>query len=273
MVLVSVVAALALGPALGQEVDMPGVGTSAGAGPGVSEPPAFDIASSKYGNRYTTPTNFFGEDPESAKRFTPVTQKGKIPTDIDRGPFENSALLNPYGTSRAQAAYGRSGVFGGPADMVKSVATRSLAIDELKRQMEKAPMPMGMQQGLESYAAKNPYLSSMLSNYLPSIQSQATIQNQAQKAGLNDLLQGAYALGGGLYGGALQAWAGAKAQDKARRLEHTKAVQSIFQGIGAGIGGGGGGMGGGGGGGGGGDYGITNTTVGLIGVLGSQGII
>lgn len=206
--------------------------------------------------------------------FVMLNPKKDIPNTF-RGPFPGGAFYNPYGFARGQKSYGRSGIFGGPEDMIKSIATRKLAIDTLMEQIGREPVPEGLMASLQR-AAGGGLGGEAFSEITPGITSEFTKYEDSYKASLIDLLTKSYVLGGALYGSAYKNWALAKQTDKARRLEHAQSLQAIFSAIGGSIGGGSGGMGGGmggGGGGGGSDYGITNTTVGLLGVLGKQGTL
>lgn len=198
-----------------------------------------------------------------------VDQQHPNPPGYDQ-PFVGSPIYDPFGVKRPHEKYeGKVDIWGGGQDLEKSVATRSLALEMIKSEMAKPNLPAGLEGAMKSYGANNPYLASMVQNYIPQVQSQGFMQNQVYQNQLTDLLSKSYVLGGALYGQQLRAWTQAKAAKKATDLAKTQKLQAILGGIGGGLtgGGGGGGMGGGGGGGGGGDYGSVDTTVGLVGVL------
>lgn len=195
-------------------------------------------------------------------------QPSANPQGINRGPYPTDRFLNPYGSQPGSQAYGRTAIYGGQGDLMKSVATRDIAIQNLVSNLGRQDVPSGLMSALQAGGSQ---LGGQLGgeeaqNIQPGIQRAFTTYGDQYKNQLAGMLNNAYVLGGGLYGSSLGAWASAKAQDEARRLRNTQSVQAILQGVSSGLGGGGSSIGGGGGGGGGGgDAGIGNIIIGAYG--------
>lgn len=177
---------------------------------------------------------------------------------------------NPFGTPRKPNIYGEIPIVGGMNDLNKTIATRNIGIQGLTGMLGTATgqPPPGLMSALQGGASSlgGKLAGEEFSNISPAINRGYALYGDQLKNQIAQGLNNAYVLGGAISGSGQQAWAQAKALDKARRLAHVQSVQAILQGVGSGLGGGGGmgGMGGGGGGGGGGDM-ITNLVSGIYG--------
>lgn len=207
--------------------------------------------------------------PATPGAISPVTTKAKsFNPGINRGPFGSSPLMNPYGQGGPGTAEGRSEVFGGQNDLLKSIATRDIAVQGLMSGLQRPDMPNGLSAALQNGAGMlgGKLGSEEWQNISPGIQRGFTQYGDQYRNQLAGLLNSAYTLGGGLWGGAESATAIAKNQNAMRKMRQIQSVQGIIGGaIGGLTGGGGGGMGGGGGGGGGGAAGIGDIVSGAYG--------
>lgn len=183
-----------------------------------------------------------------------VDQRKPNPPGYDQ-PWVGNPIYDPFGVKRPHEKYeGKVDIWGGGQDLEKSVATRSLALEMIKQETEKPAMPEGLMKTMQDYGASNPYLASMVQNYIPSVQGQAFAQNQTYQNQLTDLLSKSYVLGGALYGQQLKAWTAAKEAKKAKDAAKTAKLQAILGGIGQGLTGGQ-------------DQGSVDATTGSVGVL------
>jgi len=171
-------------------------------------------------------------------QFNPVNPQSNIPTNIDRGPFPDGAVYNPYGITQRQDKYGKSAIYGGAKDLMKSVATRSMVINALMDEFTQRGDTGGLEALLAGAADQSgdPLLSEAFSNASPEIGTRQYLQDLAYENQLTELLGAAYLQGGQLFGGQLQAEAQAKAIDKARRARSTGQIQGIIGGLAKGLG-------------------------------------
>jgi hypothetical protein len=221
-------------------------------------------------NLPTGPPVFIPSDPSSTAVFDPVTQKTSIPTGVNRGPFPGSPLQNPFGYPYPNQHFGRSTMFGGPQDIMKSIATRGVALSSLVGQLNRPDQTADLVPGLQAAAGQmgGRLGSEQFANMSPAIGTAFGTYGDEYKQNLIGMLGNAYTLGGGLWGSQAQAWAQAKQQEVRRRMAHAAAINAILGSVEGSLTGGGGGMGGMGGGGGGGggmnDWGSGQFSQGMV---------
>lgn len=212
--------------------------------------------------------------------LTPTQVRPQNPAGQPQGYLYGQDFNNPFGFTQGQSIYGQAPIFGGRNDLLKSIATRNIGINALSNQLGRPDMPSGLLSALQGSAGQLGGLqggmggklgAEEMQNISPGIQRGFATYGDQYKSQLASALESTYLQGGQLWGSGTQAWAQAKAQDKARRLAHTQSIQAIIGAVGSGLspGGGGGGLGGGGGGGGGGGDPIFGLAGGIVGAAGA----
>lgn len=140
---------------------------------------------------------------------------------------------NPIGET-ARIRRGTHRVLGGPQDLLPSVATRGLAIDEIGGLLDRVNSGADagqLQNTLAEYAQGNPYLASMIGASNPSIARDYRINDVTNKRGLTDLLSQAHVLGGNIQG---SQWANVAYLDnyfEELNRQNAQKVQGVFGGI------------------------------------------
>lgn len=190
---------------------------------------------------FYTPKNDTGPVPKTPGMdgtFDPIRIKpGSNLTQFKGQDFQQN-LLNPYGLGLPDEFYGKTPVFGGNRDLLKSIAARGTAISGLMEQLRPQGAPDGLANAMQSYAGAtgDPLSAEAYSNFSPTMDRQALIADDSRRAGLSGLMSNAYVLGGGLFGGAKKGWAQAKQMDMARREKKAALNQAIVGGVLKGLG-------------------------------------
>jgi hypothetical protein len=172
--------------------------------------------------------------PTGNTQFNPVSVWGKPLPSQGYGPDPTGPAYNPYGIARPQESYGKSAIYGGPRDLMKSVATRSLATALTDQEMQSALQggaPQGLTNALQGFANRGGgglLNEAYQNNIAPDIERSSLMRNLDYRNQLAQLMQNSYIQGGELLGSSKKAWAAAKDVDKRRRAQHTAYLQQVI---------------------------------------------
>lgn len=187
----------------------------------------------------------------------PVTRTftGKNARTETTGPYDASVYGNPFGGAITPGHYKDFRIFGGVNDLVKSVATRNLAIKGILDQFNREPVPSGLMAALGNSVRQlggGRLGQEAFQTFAPGLENQFRTGEDVYKSNLIGLLTNAYTLGGSLYGAAYKARDIAKTLSKQKDAAKTARLQAIVGGVMNGLGLN--------------KYGESDTTVGAIGV-------
>jgi len=177
--------------------------------------------------------------------FDPIKPRGPIIRTGDALGSSNPYYYNPYGGGTGTGGSlgpnetpvstfrgrGKFNIYGGKDDLLKTIAARSYGVGGLTGLLDQEMNAQAAGQGLseiyQNYANRSgdPLLGEAYSNMAPDVVRDRMISSEKNRAGLSDLLNQYYKMGGQIWGSDI-ANTGAATQLQ-NRAEHTKVNNAL----------------------------------------------